>query len=102
MAYGTKGMVLQRDSTSQQHVGVDSHSVGTGSIPKSSNNIVMLVLDTSGVLAYLNKQRGMAFLPLCTLVQQAMEWTELHNVDLQMRHIPGRMNVVPNKLILED
>ena len=62
------------------------------------NRIVLIVTDNSTVVAYINKEEGMRSGALCALLWRLLAWCDQHGVTLSARHIPGRLNVVADKL----
>ena len=62
------------------------------------NNIVLVATDNTTVVAYINKEGGMRSGPLCALLWRILTWCTRKQVTLKARHIPGRLNVVADKL----
>ena len=62
------------------------------------NNIVLVATDNTTVVAYINKEGGMRSGPLCALLWRILTWCARKQVTLKARHIPGRLNVVADKL----
>ena len=62
------------------------------------NRIVLIATDNSTVVAYINKEGGMRSGALCALLWRLLAWCDQHGVTLKARHIPGRLNVVADKL----
>ena len=62
------------------------------------NNIVLVATDNTTVVAYINKEGGMRSGPLCALLWRILIWCARKQVTLKARHIPGRLNVVADKL----
>ena len=60
--------------------------------------IVLLVTDNTTVVAYINKEGGMRSGPLCALLWRILTWCSQRQVTLKARHIPGRLNVIADKL----
>ena len=60
-----------------------------------SNNIVLVATDNTTVVAYVNKEGGMKSGSLCPLLWRILEHQE---TALKARHIPGRLNVIADKL----
>ena len=50
------------------------------------------------VVLYINKEGGMRSGPLCALLWRILTWCTRKQVSLRARHIPGRLNVVADKL----
>ena len=55
-----------------------------------SNNIVLVATDNTTVVAYINKEGGMK--------SRILSWCTRKQVTLKARHIPGRLNVIADKL----
>ena len=62
------------------------------------NNIVLVATDNTTVVAYINKEGGMRSGPLCALLWRILTWCTRKQATLKARHIPGRLNVVADKL----
>ena len=98
-----------------------AHSRGTWSLPESklhinhlelkavflalkefqdlcSNNIVLVATDNTTVVAYINKEGGMKSGSLYALLWRILSWCTRKQVTLRARHIPGRLNVIADKL----
>ena len=60
--------------------------------------IVLVATDNTTVVAYINKEGGMKSGPLCALLWRILTWCSSNQVTLKARHIPGRLNVVADKL----
>ena len=63
-----------------------------------TGKIVLIATDNTTVVAYINKEGGMRSGALCALLWRIMAWCDKHAVTLRARHIPGRLNVVADKL----
>ena len=63
-----------------------------------SNNIVLVATDNTTVVAYINKEGGMKLGSLCALLWRILSWCTRKHVTLKARHIPGRLNVIADKL----
>ena len=50
------------------------------------------------VVSYINKEGGMRLGPLCALLWRILTWCTRKQMTLKAQHIPGRMNVVADKL----
>ena len=50
------------------------------------------------VVAYINKEESMKSGSLCVLLWRLLSWCNLSNIVLQASHIPGRLNVIADKL----
>ena len=60
--------------------------------------IVLVATDNTTVVAYINKEGGMRSGPLCALLWRILTWCSQRQVTLKARHIPGCLNVIPDKL----
>ena len=60
--------------------------------------IVLVATDNTTVVAYINKEGGMRSGPLCALLWRILTWCSQRQVTLKARHIPGRLNVIADKL----
>ena len=63
-----------------------------------SNNIVLVATDNTTVVAYINKEGRMKSGCLCALLWRILSWCTRKPVTLKARHIPGRLNVMADKL----
>ena len=63
-----------------------------------TDKIVLESTDNTTVVSYINKEGGMRSGPLCALLWKILTWCTRHQVTLKARHIPGRLNVVADKL----
>ena len=62
------------------------------------NQIVLVATDNTTVVAYINKEGSMRSGPLCALLWRILTWCSQRQVTLKARHIPGRLNVIADKL----
>ena len=62
------------------------------------DKIVLVATDNTTVMSYINKEGGMRSGPLCALLWRILTWCTQRQVTLKARHIPGRLNVVADKL----
>ena len=60
--------------------------------------VVLIATDNTTVVAYINKEGGMRSGSLCALLWQLLCWCNLRQIVLKARHIPGRLNVIADKL----
>ena len=60
--------------------------------------LVLIATDNTTVVSYINKEGGMRSGPLCALLWRILTWCTGKQVTLKARHIPGRLNVVADKL----
>ena len=63
-----------------------------------SNKIVLVATDNTTVVSCINKEGGMRSGSLCALLWRILTWYTRKQVTLKARHIPGRLNVVADKL----
>ena len=63
-----------------------------------TNTTVLIATDNTTVVAYINKEGGMKSGPLCALLWRILTWCTRKQVTLKARHIPGRLNVIAEKL----
>ena len=63
-----------------------------------AEKIVLVATDNTTVVSYINKKGGMRSGPLCALLWRILTWCTRNQVTLKARHIPGRLNVVADKL----
>ena len=59
---------------------------------------VLIATDNTTVIAYINKEGGMKSGSLCALLWRILSWCTRQQVTLRARHIPGRLNVIADKL----
>ena len=62
------------------------------------NKVVLVATDNTTVVAYINKEGGMKSGPLCALLWRILTLCTRNQVTLKARHIPGRLNVIADKL----
>jgi ribonuclease HI len=67
-------------------------------IPYIKGSQVMVATDNTSVVAYINKQGGTHSRSLLTLTQELLLWLNTHEITLRARHIPGRFNVIADRL----
>ena len=63
-----------------------------------TGQIVLVATDNTTVVSYINKEGGMRSGPLCALLWRILTWCSQRQVTLKARHIPGRLNVIADKL----
>ena len=63
-----------------------------------TDQIVLVATDNTTIVAYINKEGGMRPGTLCALLWRILTWCTKNQVTLKARHIPGRLNVVADKL----
>ena len=62
------------------------------------NKTVLIATDNTTVVAYINKEGGMKSGSLSALLWRILSWCTRQQVTLRARHIPGRLNVIADKL----
>ena len=62
------------------------------------NKTVLIATDNTAVVAYINKEGGLKSGSLCALLWRILSWCTRQQVTLRARHIPGRLNVIADKL----
>ena len=62
------------------------------------NKTLLIVTDNTTVVAYINKEGGMKSGSLCALLWRILSWCTRQQVTLRACHIPGRLNVIADKL----
>ena len=62
------------------------------------NKTVLIATDNTTVVAYIIKEGGMKSGSLCALLWRILSWCTRQQVTLRARHIPGRLNVIADKL----
>ena len=60
--------------------------------------VILVATDNTTVVAYINKEGGMRSGSLCALLWRLLCWCNLRQIVLKVRHIPGRLNVIADKL----
>ena len=59
---------------------------------------VLVAMDNSTVVAYINKQGGTHSAEMCALLWRIMTWCHHSHITLKARHIPGCLNVMADLL----
>ena len=62
------------------------------------NQTVLVAMDNSTVVAYINKQEGTHSAEMCALLWKIMTWCHYYHITLKARHIPGCLNVMTDLL----
>ena len=63
------------------------------------NKTVLIATDNTTVVAYINKEGGgMKSGSPCALLWRILSWCTRQQITLRVRHIPGRLNVIADKL----
>ena len=62
------------------------------------NQTVLVAMDNSTVVAYINKQGGTHSAEMCALLCKIMTWCHHYHITLKARHIPGCLNVMADLL----
>lgn len=63
-----------------------------------SGQSVLLSSDNMSVVSYLRRQGGTHSPTLCVRVREVLLWCQAQNVVLSVRHLPGRLNVLADRL----
>ena len=66
------------------------------------NQILLISIDNSSVVAYLNKQGGTHSQKMCALIWRIMAWTNARVIHIRAKHIPGNLNVLADSLSRKD
>ena len=59
---------------------------------------LLIAMDNSTVVAYINKQGGIHLVEMCALLWKIMTWCHHYQITLKARHIPGCLNVMADLL----
>ena len=62
------------------------------------NQTVLVAIDNSTGVAYINKQGGTHSAEMCALLWKIMTWCHHYQITLKARHIPGCLNVMADLL----
>ena len=62
------------------------------------DQIVLIAMDNTTLVSYINKEGGMRSGTLCALLWRLLSWCHPRKIVLRARHIPGRLNVIADKL----
>ena len=65
---------------------------------QSQNQTVLVAMDNSTVVAYINKQGGTHLAEMCDLLWKIITWCHHYKKTLKTRHIPGCLNVMADLL----
>ena len=60
--------------------------------------IILIATDNTTVVSYISKEGGMRSGSLCALLWRLLSWCNRRQIVLRARHIPGRLNVIADKL----
>ena len=63
-----------------------------------AGRIVLVSTDNTTVVSYINKEGGMRSGPICAFLWRTLTWCTRNQVTLKACHIPGRLNVIADKL----
>ena len=58
------------------------------------DQIVLITMDNTTVVSYINKKGSMRSGSLCALLFRLLSWCHPRGIVLRSRHIPGRLNVI--------
>ena len=82
-----------------QHVGNNGHSFRTDkSLKIYYHSCVMISTDNTTVVSYINKQGGTHSHNLCVEVWKILQWCLKHHIVVRICHIPGKFNVLADRL----
>ena len=70
--------------------------------PLCKDQIVLIATDNTTVVSYISKEGGMRSGSLCALLLRLLSWCHPRRIVLRERHIPGRLNVIADKLSQHD
>ena len=87
-------------SSTHQHPRNEGYSSSSQRVP--SNSSVMIATDNSSVVAYLQKEGGTHSPTLCVEVWETLLWCQETGISLRVRHIPGRTNILADRLSRSD
>ena len=59
---------------------------------------IMISTDNTMVVSYINKQGGTHSPDLCVEVWKILNWCLEHNIVIRVRHIPGKFNILADRL----
>ena len=62
------------------------------------NSTFMIASDNSSVVAYIQKEGGTHSPSLCMEVWETLLWCHSHRITLRVRHIPGKTNILADRL----
>ena len=66
------------------------------------DQIVLVATDNTTVVSYTNKQGGMKSGCLCALLLTLLSWCHPRGITVRVRHIPGCLNMIADKLSRHD
>ena len=90
----TKGLWSDREK--RLHINV--LELKAVSLDQCQNQTVLVAMDNSTVVAYINKQGGTHSAEMCALLWKIMTWCHHYHITLKARHIPGCLNVMADLL----
>ena len=95
-----KGTVVPtREQVTHKPLGAESSISSSKRVSNPSlQKTVLVATDNTTVVAYINKEGGMKSGSLCALLWRILSWCTRQQVTLRARHIPGRLNVIADKL----
>ena len=84
---------------SHKHPRIESCLSGPETLQNQcQDQTVLVAMDNSTVVAYINKQRGTHSAEMCALLWRIMTWCHHSHITLKARHIPGCLNVMADLL----
>ena len=66
--------------------------------PLCMGQTVLVAMDNTTVVAYINKEQGVRSGLLCSLLWKLLSWRNLTHILLGAKHIPGHLNAIADKL----
>ena len=96
----TKGLLSDREK--RLHINILELKVVSLALQsfkdQCQNQTVLVAMDNSTVVAYINKQGETHLVEMCALLWKIMTWCHHYQITLKARHIPGCLNVMANLL----
>ena len=97
--HGKRCLVRTRKPPPDQFLGVKSSVTGPQEFEhRCRDQIILIAMDNTTVVSYINKEGGMRSGSLCALLWRLLSWCHPRKIVLRARHIPGRLNVIADKL----
>lgn len=62
------------------------------------HTFVIISTDNATIVSYINKQGGTRSPNLCIEVWEILHWCQKHNITLQIRDLPGKFNILVDRL----
>ena len=97
--HNKRHLVSSRKPPSHKFPGTKGRPTSPKTFPAfGARESCLVATDNTTVVAYINKEGGMRSGSLCALLWRLLCWCNLRWVVLKARHIPGRLNVIADKL----